>query len=68
MKKQVDLVTVCFADELKMLQLQARSVRLYMDKTILGTIHIIINDSRDAAVRKFIETDIFPNTAVSRKK
>lgn len=49
MQKKVDLVTVAFTGELKMLKLQARSIRLYADPDLVGTIHVIIHDNFPAA-------------------
>jgi len=60
MTDQMDLVTVCFADELKLLQLQARSVRLYMEALSLGRIHLVVNDNNFRHIKSFIETEVLP--------
>jgi len=68
MRNQIDLVTVCFADELKLLELQARSIRLYFDTNILGSIHIVINDRRVVDIRRYIESHVFPEYGAFRDR
>jgi Family of unknown function (DUF6492) len=58
MSKQIDLVTVCFADELHLLRLQARSIRLYFQPSLLGRIFIIVNDRRYREICDFIAQKI----------
>lgn len=44
MSQQIDIVVVAFTGELKLLQLQARSIRLYADFELIRTIHICVHD------------------------
>lgn len=61
MTVRVDVVTICFTDELKMLQMQARSIRRHMDQTLLGSYRIIVNDAKRAEeCVRFIEQVIKP--------
>jgi len=55
---KLDLVTVCFAPDLNLLKLQARSVAKFVDPQILGKILIIINDRHTGAVRRQIRRRI----------
>lgn len=48
--KQVDLVTVVYAPEVSLLQLQARSIARNLDSKNLNKIHIIVNELEPAAV------------------
>jgi len=58
--RMLDLVTVCFGEELGLLEMQARSVRLYMDQTILGTIHLVVNDKNFTQIEHHVRTHILP--------
>ena len=58
--KKIDLATICFGEELGLLALQARSVRLYMDQAVLGTIHLVVNDKNFTQIEKHIRTHILP--------
>lgn len=42
--EKLDFVTVCFADEIRLLELQARSMARYLDPSLIDTIHVIINE------------------------
>lgn len=61
MTVRIDVVTICFAEELKMLQMQARSIRRHMEQGLLGSYRIIINDvERSEECVQFIEQVIKP--------
>lgn len=59
MKEQLDLVVVGFTGELKMLQLQARSLRLFAP-SVFSQIIYIINDRKPDAFLKFYQERIQP--------
>lgn len=59
-KQQLDLITVCFAAELNLLRLQARSIRMFMDSQILGRIIIVINEPSPRALMQAVKRDILP--------
>lgn len=59
-EEKLDLVTVCFSEELYLLQLQARSVRRYMDPDMLGQIILVINDRRQAATLRAVKRLVLP--------
>lgn len=59
-KKQLDLITVCFAAELSLLRLQARSIRMFMDGEILGRIILVINELSPRRVKRAIKHDVLP--------
>ncbi len=59
-KQQLDLITVCFAAELNLLRLQARSIRMFMDSQILGRIILVINEPSPRAVMQAVKRDILP--------
>lgn len=56
----LDIVTICFLDEMRMLQMQARSIDRLMDPALLANYRIVINDSRRDACVQFVETVIKP--------
>ncbi|MFC3053691.1 DUF6492 family protein [Kordiimonas pumila] len=60
MDKQFDLVTVCFGDELRLLELQARSIRLYVRPAMVANIILIINDRCFEEVQRYIEEKVYP--------
>jgi hypothetical protein len=43
-KGKIDIVTVVFSDELRLLRIQARSIARYFDPNALGKIFVIVND------------------------
>jgi len=59
-RKPLDVVTVVFNDELRLLKLQARSMGRYLDPTLVGSIYVIVNDRRPAVVRAFFLEHILP--------
>lgn len=59
MKKQLDLVVVGFTGELKMLQLQARSLRLFAPD-VFSQILYIVNDRSPERFLQFYEDRILP--------
>jgi len=42
--QKLDLVTVCFSGELRLLRLQARSVRMFACEHLVQSIYIVVND------------------------
>ena len=44
MKPKIDIVVVAFLGELKLLRLQARSLRLYADPDLINNIYILVHD------------------------
>lgn len=60
MTTRFDVVTVVFSADLRLLQLQARSLARFADPDMLGTIHIIVNDPCFRAVRRLIRRDVLP--------
>lgn len=56
----LDLATVCFGEELGLLRLQARSVRLFMGQNLLGIIHLVVNEEGFEQVQKHIQTHVLP--------
>lgn len=59
-EKSIDIVTICFLDELKMLQMQARSIVLHLDERLVGRYIVIVNDDRLDECFEFIETVVKP--------
>ncbi len=59
-KQQLDLITVCFAAEVNLLRLQARSIRMFMDGEILGRIIIVINERSPRALVRIVKRVILP--------
>lgn len=43
--EKIDIVTVCFDDDLPLMWLQARSLRLFMDQRAINRIHLISNSN-----------------------
>lgn len=41
-----------------LLQLQARSLQLYMDKAAVGTIHLVVNDKNFTQIEAYIRDNI----------
>ena len=68
MSKKIDLITVCFSNDMKLLQLQARSVRLFMDPSLVGQILLVINDRNVRGVERFIKRSILPEYGVFASK
>lgn len=61
MPSAVDVVTICFSAELKMLQMQARSIERFMDPSTLGKCIFIINDpDHSEECHRFIDRIILP--------
>ncbi|WP_286829333.1 MULTISPECIES: DUF6492 family protein [Kordiimonas] len=59
-RKPLDVVTVVFGDELRLLKLQARSMARYLDPALVGTIFVIVNDPHQAWVSRFIHHHTLP--------
>lgn len=57
---QLDLVVIGFTGELRLLQLQARSIRLYANEATFNRIFIVVNDNDYLAFKAFFETEILP--------
>lgn len=56
--KPLDIVTICFSDDVHLLRLQARSLARYMDIGILGQVILVINDPDPKAVQKRIISEV----------
>lgn len=55
----LDIITVVFKDELDSLQTQARSVAKYCEKSSIGNIYVVVNDTQD--VTALIDCDWWGN-------
>jgi hypothetical protein len=62
--RKIDLVTVCFSAELRLLALQARSLRLFLPPGLFGRIFIIVNDPDVKGFRREFETIVLPEYGV----
>lgn len=56
--KRLDVVTVVFSDDLHLLKLQARSIGKFVDPDLVGTIHIVINDTATDFIRRCFDEHI----------
>lgn len=45
----IDLITVVFAEEIPLIEIQARSIGLYIDSNRIGNIYVVVND-KDSVV------------------
>lgn len=59
-KPRVDLVTVVFNDELPLLAIQARSIKAFFPRGMLGSIIFVINEFDPQICRNYIERRIIP--------
>jgi hypothetical protein len=55
---RVDIVTVCYAPELHMLKLQARSIGRHLDAGSVGRVWVILNDDDVSGSRRYFEREI----------
>lgn len=58
--ESLDFVTVTFSAELRMLQLQARSMALYLPGNLVGTINLIVNEGEPEAAMDAIRETVVP--------
>lgn len=58
MAQKVDIVVVAYTGELRALKLQARSIRLYLDPTVAGSIHVIVHDNNLKKFRQYFDEEI----------
>jgi len=58
-KKQVDLLTVSYCDEIRMLELQARSISQHADPAFIGNIYVVSNEPRFSRFKKMFYQDVF---------
>jgi len=67
-KQKLDIVVVAFLGELKLLQLQARSLRLYADADLIKNIHILVHDRHpEIFLWRFLQR-VLPEYGVLAKK
>lgn len=57
---KIDFLTVTYGVEVPLLRLQARSMRLFLDRGIVGSIVVVINEDDAAATRERIMRDVMP--------
>jgi len=43
----IDLVSVVFAEEIPLIEIQARSIDLYVPTELVDSIYVVVNDSKD---------------------
>ncbi|MFC4346631.1 DUF6492 family protein [Kordiimonas lipolytica] len=55
-----DFVTVVFSADLRLLQLQARSLARFADPSNVGKIHVIVNDACFKSVGRLFRRDVLP--------
>lgn len=58
--QKIDFVTVCFDGEIRLLELQARSVARYLDPGLVDTIHVIINQRRSETFKAQFRDRVAP--------
>lgn len=56
----LDFVTVTYASDLRMLQLQARSLALYLPFDLVNTINIVVNEAQPETVIELIKLMVLP--------
>lgn len=59
--KSLDIVTICFSEDVHLLKLQARSLARFMDAGILGQVILVINDPDPKAVQRRIISEALPD-------
>lgn len=57
---KIDFLTLTYGIEVPLLLLQARSMRLFLDRNIVGSIVVVINEDDPAATRERIMRDVMP--------
>lgn len=57
---KIDFVTVTYGMEIPLLRLQARSMRLFLDRGIVGSIVVVINEDDPGETRERILRDVLP--------
>jgi ADP-glucose pyrophosphorylase len=57
---KLDIVTVGFTGEMRLLQLQARSLRLYADPAMINRIYIVCNDKAFRPFQRFVRKHVLP--------
>ncbi len=65
---RLDLVTVVFSADLRLLRLQARSLGRFADPAMVGTIHVIVNDHCFRAFRRQFRRDVLPEYGVLKDR
>ena len=60
MQQPVDLVTVSYNQEIRLLQMQARSIARYADPAFVGTIYVISNEKRFRHFKRLFLRDVLP--------
>lgn len=58
--QKLELVTVCFSGELRLLRLQARSLRLFACRRLVTGIKVVVNDPDVAGFKRAFEDQVLP--------
>lgn len=57
---QLDIVTIGFTGEMRSLQLQARSLRMFADPAMISRIYIVCNDKAFKPFTRFVKKHVMP--------